>query len=55
MEWYLVYVDAANGEVVNLVDFTAKASVRDFPYNDLPRSIIVMVVSGYSFYLSRPQ
>lgn len=26
-EWYLVYVDAATGEVVNLVDFSADASV----------------------------
>ncbi|KAF8749252.1 Fungalysin metallopeptidase (M36) [Rhizoctonia solani] len=32
MEWYLVYVDAANGEVVNLVDFTAEASYRAIPF-----------------------
>ncbi|KAF8749231.1 Fungalysin metallopeptidase (M36) [Rhizoctonia solani] len=33
MEWYLVYIDASNGEVVNLVDFTAEASV--LPRNPL--------------------
>ncbi|CCO36078.1 hypothetical protein BN14_10201 [Rhizoctonia solani AG-1 IB] len=32
MEWYLVYIDAANGEVVNLVDFTAEASYRVIPF-----------------------
>ncbi|KDN44231.1 hypothetical protein RSAG8_05704, partial [Rhizoctonia solani AG-8 WAC10335] len=32
MESYLVYVDASNGEVVNVVDFTAKASYRVIPF-----------------------
>ncbi|KAH7332995.1 Fungalysin metallopeptidase-domain-containing protein [Rhizoctonia solani] len=32
-EAYLVYVDASNGEVVNLVDFTAKASYRVIPFS----------------------
>lgn len=32
MEWYLVYVDASNGEVINLVDFTAEASYRVVPF-----------------------
>ncbi|CEL54202.1 hypothetical protein RSOLAG1IB_11600 [Rhizoctonia solani AG-1 IB] len=32
MEWYLVYIDASSGEVVNLVDFTAKASYWAIPF-----------------------
>ncbi|CAE6492969.1 unnamed protein product, partial [Rhizoctonia solani] len=32
MESYLVYVDASNGEVVNVVDFTSKASYRVIPF-----------------------
>ncbi|CAE6475441.1 unnamed protein product [Rhizoctonia solani] len=32
MESYLVYVDAMNGEVVNMVDFTTKASYRAIPF-----------------------
>ncbi|KAF8601974.1 hypothetical protein BDV93DRAFT_474962 [Ceratobasidium sp. AG-I] len=31
-EWYLVYVDAASGEVVNLVDFVSDASYRVVPF-----------------------
>ncbi|KAF8695597.1 Fungalysin metallopeptidase (M36), partial [Rhizoctonia solani] len=32
MEWYLVYIDASNGDVINLVDFTAEASYRVIPF-----------------------
>ncbi|CAE6441585.1 unnamed protein product, partial [Rhizoctonia solani] len=32
MEWYLTYIDASSGEVVNLVDFTAEASYRVIPF-----------------------
>ncbi|KAG8686535.1 hypothetical protein FRC11_008799, partial [Ceratobasidium sp. 423] len=32
MEWYLVYVDASNGDIVNLIDFTAEASYRVIPF-----------------------
>ncbi|CAE6542920.1 unnamed protein product [Rhizoctonia solani] len=35
MESYLVYADASNGEIVNVVDFTAKASYRAIPFSSL--------------------